>query len=163
MSKLSDAMRGVLEGRYYATLSTLNDEGSIHMTPVWYLFEDNCLFVQSNSTSRKAKNVTSRAEVSLMVDVRKLGSEKWVSASGSAEIIEGENSKSINAKILRRYLTKAGLEDARVGPVFEAGDDITIKITPQTWRSWDMKTLDDQFFGGVLSQTPATWFLPLEG
>ena len=76
MSKLSDPMRGVLEGRYYAMLATLNDGGSIHMTPVWYLFEDNCLFVSSSSMSRKVKNVTSRPEVSLMVDVRKLRSEK---------------------------------------------------------------------------------------
>ena len=163
MSKLSDPMRGVLEGRYYAMLATLNDGGSIHMTPVWYLFEDNCLFVSSSSMSRKVKNVTSRPEVSLMVDVRKLGSEKWVYASGTAEIIKGEESKSINAKIRQRYVTKAGLEDSRVGPVFEAGNDITIKITPKTWRSWDMKSLDDQLFGGILSQTPETWFLPLEG
>lgn len=163
MSKLSGPMRGILEGRYYATLATLNDDDSIHMTPVWYLFENNCLFVQSSSMSRKAKNVTSRSNASLMVDVRKLGSEKWVYASGSAEIIKGDESRRLNAKILQRYLTKAGLEDARIGPVLEAGDDISIKITPKTWRSWDMKSLDDQFFGGILGQTPEKWFLPLDG
>ncbi len=163
MSMLSDSMRGVLNGRYYATLATLNDDGSIHMTPVWYLFEDDRLFIQSSSMSRKVKNVTSRPRVSLMIDVRKLGSDKWVSASGAAEIIEGEKSKQINATILHRYLTKAGLQDPRVGPVFEAADDVTVKITPNLWRSWDVKSLDDQFFGGILGQTPETWFLPLDG
>ncbi len=163
MSTLSDSMRGVLNGRYYATLATLNDDGSIHMTPVWYLFEDDHLFVQSSSMTRKVKNVTSRPKVSLLVDVRKLGSEKWVSASGAAEIIEGEKSKEINAKILHRYLTKAGLQDPRVGPVLEAGDDVTIKITSKIWRQWDLKSLDDQFFGGILGPTPEKWFLPLDG
>jgi hypothetical protein len=33
-------MREFLNGRHYATLATLNEDGSIHLTPVWYLFED---------------------------------------------------------------------------------------------------------------------------
>jgi len=163
MAKLNDAMRRILNGRYYATLATRNDDGSTHMTPVWFLFENDRLYVQSSSMTRKAKNIMSRPEVSLMVDVRKLASEKWVCTSGTAEIMKGEESKEINAKILRRYLTKAGIEDPRVGPVFTAGDDITVRIIPRVWRSWDGKGLDEQLFGGVLRQTPETWFLPLEG
>jgi PPOX class probable F420-dependent enzyme len=163
MSELTDSMRDVLKGRYYATLATLNDDGSIHLAPVWYLFEDGCLFVGSSSASRKIKNLASRPEVSLMIDVRKLGSEKWVSASGTAELLKGEQSKPIHAKILRRYLTRTALEDSRVGPGFESGDDVIIKIIPHAWRSWDMKTLDDEFFDGLLSETPEKWFLPLEG
>jgi nitroimidazol reductase NimA-like FMN-containing flavoprotein (pyridoxamine 5'-phosphate oxidase superfamily) len=133
------------------------------MTPVWFLFENERLYVPSSSTTRKVKNITARPEVSLMVDVRKLGSEKWVYASGSAEIVSGEESKKIQAKILRRYLTNAGLEDSRVGPVMAAGDDIIIEIIPKTWRFWDMKPLDEQFFGGLLSESPEKWFLPLDG
>ena len=163
MSDLTDSMREVLKGRYFATLATLNDDGSIHLTPVWYLFEDGRIFVQSSSASRKIKNLASRPGVSLMIDVRKQGSEKWVSASGSVELLRGEESKNIQAKILRRYLTRTALEDSRVGPGFESGDDVTIKIIPHTWRSWDMKTLDDKFFDGILTETPEKWFLPLEG
>ena len=100
MSKLSNAMRDLLSGRYYATLATLNDDGSIHVIPVWFLFENDRLHVQSSSMSRKVKNVTARPDVSLMVDVRKLGSEKWVYASGRAEIVGGAESMQINAKIL---------------------------------------------------------------
>ena len=163
MSKMSDVMRDLLGGRYYATLASLNEDGSIHMTPVWFLFENDRLYVQSSSMSRKVKNVTARPNVSLMVDVRRLGSEKWVYASGRAEVVLGDESKQINARLLQRYLTKSGLEDSRVGPIFAAGDDSTIVITPQTWRSWDLKSLDEQFFGGILGQSPKKWFLPLDG
>ena len=162
MSGLTNAMREVLNGRYYATLGSINGDGSIHMTPVWFLFQDDHLYVQSSSTSRKVKNIESRPEVTLMVDVRKLGSEKWVYAAGSARILHGEDARGINANILRRYLTESGLEDPRVGPVLAAGDDVTIAMAPKTWRSWDMKSLDEQFFGGILGQSPDKWFLPLD-
>ena len=162
MSQLNDSMREFLNGRHYATLATLNADGSMHLTPVWYLFEDERLFVESAASDRKVRNLLARPQASLLVDSRRQGSERWVSASGTAEIIRGERSKAINAKILQRYLTTAGLEDPRVGPVFAAGSEVTIGLTPQLWRSFDLKRFDEQFFGGILGQTPERWFLPLD-
>ena len=162
MSMPTDSMRTFLSGRHYATLATLNEDGSIHLTPVWYLFESECLFVEAVSSDRKVSNISARARTSLVVDSRKLGSEEWVSASGTAEIIRGQQSVELNARIRQRYLTTAGREDPRVGPVFAAGDDVTIGVTPNSWRAWNLKSLDDQYFGGILGEMPQEWFLPLD-
>jgi hypothetical protein len=54
------------------------------------------------------------------------------------------------------------MEDPRVGPVFAAASEVTIGLTPQAWRSFDLKSFDDQFFGGLLGQTPEQWFLPVD-
>jgi PPOX class probable F420-dependent enzyme len=155
-------MREFLNELHYATLATLNEDGSIHLTPVWYLFENECLFIDTASSDRKVRNILARSEASLVVDSRKPGSEQWVSASGMAEIIHGERSKALNTKILQRYLTKAGQEDPRVGPVLTGAVDVTISLRPHSWRSWHLKSLDDQFFGGILGQTPQQWFLPID-
>jgi PPOX class probable F420-dependent enzyme len=155
-------MREFLDGPHYATLATLNEDGSIHLTPVWYLFENDCFFVSTGSSSRKVRNILARPKASIVVDSRKLESTRWVSASGTAEIIRGERSKEINTKIDQRYLTKVALEDPRVGPVMEAAGDVTISLTPHSWQSWDLKSLDDQFFGGILRENPEKWFLPLD-
>ena len=163
MTKLTDSMREFLNGRRYATLATLNEDGSIHLTPVWYLFEDERFFAETAGSSRKVRNILARPQASILVDSRrKLGSEGWVGASGTAEIIRGERSQEINAKILKRYVTKAALEDPRVGPVFAAAGEVTISVTPHSWQSWELKSLDDQYFGGILGQTPEKWFLPLD-
>ena len=162
MSKLSDSMREFLNGRHYATLATLNEDGSIHLTPVWYLFENEHLFIETASSDRKVRNILARPKASLVVDSRKLGSEQWVSAAGMAEIIRGERSKELNAKIQERYLTKAGQEDPRVGPIFAAAVDVTIGLRAYSWRSWDLKSLDGPFFGGILGKTPQQWFLPVD-
>ncbi len=151
-----------LQGRRYAVLASQNDDGSIHLTPVWYLFEDGQLFVETSATSRKARNVLARPTASLLVDVRIPGSERWVSASGSVQVLRGEASRALNDRILRRYLTKEALQHPTVGPVMAAADDVTICLRPAQWRSWDAKTFDTRFFGGILAETPQKWFLPLD-
>lgn len=162
MSKLNDSMREFLKGRHYATLATLNGDGSIHLTPVWYLFEDGRFFVSTSSSSRKVRNILARPEASLVVDSRKLGSEHWISSSGTAEILKGKQSEEVYKKILQRYITRAGLEDPSVGPVFAAAGEVIISLTPHSWRSWELKSLDDEYFGGILRQTPEKWFLPVD-
>jgi PPOX class probable F420-dependent enzyme len=162
MAKLNDAMREFLNGCHYATLATFNAGSSIHLTPVWYLFTDDCLFV-ATADDLKMKNVLARPQASLVVDSRRQqGAERWVSATGTAEIIRGERSTDINTKILQRYLTAAGHKDPRVGAVFAAAGTATIGLRPQSWRAWDLKRDDEQFFGGLLGQTPERWFLPVE-
>ena len=103
MTQLSDAMRAFLNGRHYATFATLNADGSMHLTPVWSLLADECLFVETAAADRKVRNILARPQASLLVDSRRRpGAERWVSASGTAEIIRGERSKAINAQIQQR-------------------------------------------------------------
>lgn len=162
MSNLSDASRQVLEGRHYATLATHNVDGTILLTPVWYLFDSGKFYVGSLSTSRKVRNLTARNDATIMVDIRRPGMDAWVSASGQVEIITGEVSQQTNARIFRRYLTRDALEDSQIGPLFAAVDDITICLTPQKWRSWNSRDVDQQYFGGKLSSSPEKWFRPLD-
>jgi PPOX class probable F420-dependent enzyme len=163
MATLTDEMRAVLEGRHYATLATQDPDGSIHLTPVWYLFEDDALFMECPSASRKARNVAARPSATVVIDTRRPGSESWVSGSGPAELLQGEAARSINARILRRYLTSDAIENPRIGPAFAAVDDVTIRVKPTRWRSWSAKAVDEQFFDGILGATPSKWFLPLDG
>ena len=159
MSEINDSILEFLNGRHYATLATLNDDGTIYLTPVWYLFEEGQFYVETSPSSRKARNVLARPQASIVVDSRrKQGDERWVSASGKAEIISGNRFEEIAAKILNRYITKEGLEDPRVGPGFSAGGGVAISITPDRVGSWEFKDLDDQYFGGVLRKTPEKWF-----
>jgi PPOX class probable F420-dependent enzyme len=162
MAKLTDFMRELLVGRHYATLATQDLDGSVHLTPVWYLFENEAIYVECPSTSRKARNVAARPKASIMIDTREPGTERWVSASGPAELIEGEASRTINSRIVARYLTKAAIEDPRIGPAFAAVDDATIHLKPARWRGFRAADVDGQFFGGILGATPEKWFLPLD-
>ena len=146
--------QGILRGRYIATLGTENADGTIHLTAVWYMFDDGYFFVATSSKSRKARNLAARPKASLMVDVRKQGAERGVAAVGTVDLISGKESQEINRRIHSRYMSAAAMSDPDVGPVFASFDDITLRITPVSWSSWDMAELDAQALGGKLGRTP---------
>jgi hypothetical protein len=115
---LDPTFQELLRGRYIAALGTENADGTIHLTAVWYLFEDGYLFIATSSQSRKARNIAARAKASLMVDVRKPGAERGVNGAGKAELISGEQSEEMNRRIHSRYMSAAAMTDPHVGPVF---------------------------------------------
>ncbi len=150
----------ILMGRLIATLGTENEDGSIHLTAVWYLFDDGCLYVATSSRTRKARNVAARPKASLMVDIRRPGSERGLVAVCTTGVIAGEGSREINARIHLRYVSEAALADPRLGGTMAAMDDVTLRLTPTCWYAWDMGTLDDTIFGGAM-KTPG-YLLPLD-
>jgi len=158
---LTPAFKELLQGRYIATLGTKNADGAIHLTAVWYLFEDGCLFIATSSKSKKARNLMARPDASLMVDARKPGAQCGVTITGTVEVISGAQSEQINRRIHSRYLSVEAMSDPQVGPVFASFDDVTLRFTPVSSFTWDMAELDSQAFGGRLGQTPS-YMLPLD-
>ncbi|HEY2942188.1 MAG TPA: pyridoxamine 5'-phosphate oxidase family protein [Vicinamibacteria bacterium] len=162
MAGLPDWAASFLAQRRIATLGTLDEDGSPHLTPVWFLFREQQFFVGCASSSRKARNAAARPTASLLVDTRTAGAERWVSGAGPVTILRGNEARPIVAAIQERYLTAEALRDPRIGPGFAAADDIALWIRPAQWRSWAAADLDAQFFGGVLTKEPKKWFRPLD-
>jgi uncharacterized protein YhbP (UPF0306 family) len=158
---LDPALQQLLRGRYIATLATENADSTIHLTAVWYLFESGHLFVATSSKSRKARNVSALPKASLMVDVRRPGAERGLTAAGKVELISGSQSQEINRRIHSRYMSATAIADPKIGPVFASFDDVSLRLTPTSWITWDMSVLDAQAFGGRLGKTPG-YLLPLD-
>jgi len=162
MATLTDVLvRQLLEGRNIASLASENPDGSIHMVAVWYWFDGTHVYVATSSRSRKARNLQSNPRVSVMIDSRDPAASYGATVAGTAQILTGDVSRKSNEEIHRKYLSKAALADARVGPVFAAWDDVTIQIAPASVIAWDMREADRQFFGGVMEKNPA-YLLPLQ-
>jgi PPOX class probable F420-dependent enzyme len=162
MASLSDALvKQLLNGRYVASFATHNPDGSIHMVAVWYWFDGANVFVATSSRSRKARNLQSDPRISLMIDARAPSASYGVTLAGTAQVLTGESSRICNAKIHHKYLSEAALADPRVGAVFAAWDDVTVRLTPISVIGWDMRQADRQVFGGAFESNPA-YLLPLE-
>jgi len=159
--ELTASLGEFLDGRHIATIATENSDGSVHMTAVWYMFEDGRLYVATSSKTKKARNLVARPKASLMIDFRKPGKERGVTAAGTTDLISGRESQEINHRIHARYLSVEALTDPGIGAVLAAFDDVTIRLTPASWISWDMAVLDAQAFGGRLGGTPG-YMLPAD-
>jgi nitroimidazol reductase NimA-like FMN-containing flavoprotein (pyridoxamine 5'-phosphate oxidase superfamily) len=139
-------------------LATYNPDGSIHVVPLSYIFEDGRFFFATSSSSRKARNLADRPKAMVTVDDR--STLEWISATGTAELIRGQHSREINARLYRRSWTEAGL--AAVGPLLEKNEDVTIAITPRRWSAWDIQST---FFAalqeaGIPLDDAESWFRP---
>ena len=154
-------LQELLQRRLIATLGTEAADGSIHLTAVWFLFEENSFYIATSSRTKKARNILAKGKASLMVDMRKPGTERGLTVAGKAELLTGDRSKQLNRRIHSRYLSAAAMADPRIEPVFASFDDVTIRLTPESWFTWDMATLDAQAFGGRLGGTPG-YLLPLD-
>jgi PPOX class probable F420-dependent enzyme len=130
------AMRDVLDQQLYALLASRNPDGSIHAVPVVYLYADEQLLIATSSTTRKARNIAARSDVTVTVDDRE--NTRWVSAVGRAELISGVRSRALNQRLYRRWMTPHGLDV--VGRILAEDEDVTIVVTPQRWLSWDIES-----------------------
>jgi PPOX class probable F420-dependent enzyme len=162
MASASDPLvQELLNGRFVATLATVNPDGAPHMVSVWYLWDAGRLYVATSSRSRKARNIKERPKASLMIDSRDPQASRGVTAICSAKILSGETSQAVNLRIHQRYLSQAALADPRIGPVFAQWDDVTLELTPTSFFAWDMREADLQVMGGAFAEHPG-YLLPLE-
>ena len=151
MGELTDTVRSFLAERRYAVLATHDPDGGIHLTPIWFLFEDDCFYFASSSGSRKVKNVERKFSASVVVDAREPGRERWVSASGPVEILSDGEAQSINTRVRRRYLAPEAL-DGPIEAALKAADDVTLRLAPTAWRSW----------AAEIGESPERWFLAVD-
>jgi nitroimidazol reductase NimA-like FMN-containing flavoprotein (pyridoxamine 5'-phosphate oxidase superfamily) len=159
--QLDPSLHELLQRRLIATLATKNADETIHLTAVWFLFEENSFYIATSSETKKARNILAKPKASLMVDLRKPGTERGITAACKAELLSGDRSKQLNRRIHSRYLSAAAMADPGIKPVFASFDDVTIRLTLESSFSWDMATLDAQAFGGRLGGTPG-YLLPLD-
>jgi hypothetical protein len=142
--------RSLLEGRHIASLATQRADGSLHLTAIWYLYQDGLLYFPTSSTSQKARNVAVNPHATAMIDTRTPGHEQGVMASGPTSIIDGEQGRALVAAAQRRYLTTKALSDPVVGPAYATFDDVVIALTPMRWTTWDIGQMNEAHFGGKL-------------
>jgi PPOX class probable F420-dependent enzyme len=149
MAELDDVALKILSGRRVAALATQNRDGSIHLTAVWYLYKDGNIYVATGSNSRKLRNIESHPFASVMVDTRKPGFEYGLTASGPATAIRGDEAKVLCKAIHEKYMTEKARSDPEMS-IFFTYDDVVIRLSPQSWTSWDMGQVNNQFLQGKL-------------
>ena len=141
MSADISAITEFLSGIYIASVATQNRDGSMHVVPIWYLFEDGALFLPTSPGSVKIRNVTERPVASVMVDSRGPGPLRAASAQGRAEVLDEKAAKEINQRCWARYCTPAGLADPDIGGLLASHDTVCIKVTPDHWIWFDMSPM----------------------
>lgn len=98
---LTPAIRRILAGeRRYATIATINPDGSPHQVVTWYLLRDDHIVINSRAGRRWPTNVLRDPRVSFTVPE----GANYVTLSGEAQLADdGEQAQADIAEMARRY------------------------------------------------------------
>jgi nitroimidazol reductase NimA-like FMN-containing flavoprotein (pyridoxamine 5'-phosphate oxidase superfamily) len=142
-----------------ANLATLDDDGSIHLLPMWFLRVGNDICIPTSHHTHKYRNLRARPHASVTIDVSRAGLNlKGVLIRGRVELVEGEEARRINRSIHLKYVTPDALSDPSVASYLSKGDDVTVKVHMDHVVSWN---LADSKVGQALGI--GGWFRPLDG
>lgn len=128
--KLSAQVRDFLAAPRYATIATLNADGSVHQTVVWYLLRDDQLVLNSKVGRRWPTNLLRDARLSLTVE----DGLDYVTLEGTAEpLTDQAQAQADIAEMAHRYDPPDAAE--RVIAVFRRQQRISFHFRPQTMHT----------------------------
>jgi nitroimidazol reductase NimA-like FMN-containing flavoprotein (pyridoxamine 5'-phosphate oxidase superfamily) len=122
-----------------ANLATLDDDGSIHLLPMWFLRVGDDICIPTSHQTHKYRNLQARPRASVMIDLSREGLNlKGVLIRGKVELLEGEEARRTNRLIHLKYVTLEALSDNTVASYLSRGDDITVKVHMDHLVSWNL-------------------------
>jgi nitroimidazol reductase NimA-like FMN-containing flavoprotein (pyridoxamine 5'-phosphate oxidase superfamily) len=142
-----------------ANLATIDEDGGIHLLPMWFLRMGNDICIPTSHHTHKYRNLRARPRASVMIDISKAGLNlKGVLIRGQVDLAEGEEAQRINRCIHLKYVTTDALKDPSVAFYLSKGDDVTVKVHMDRLISWN---LSDSKAGRALGV--GGWFHLLDG
>jgi general stress protein 26 len=142
-----------------ANLATIDEDGGIHLLPMWFLRMENDICIPTSRHTHKYKNLRARPCATVMIDVSRAGLDlKGVLIRGKVELVGGEEARQVNRSIHLKYVTPEALSEPSVASYLSKGDDVTVKIHMDSLISWN---LSDSKAGRALRA--GGWFHTLDG
>ncbi len=142
-----------------ANLATLDNDGSIHLLPMWFMRVGDDICIPTSHQTHKYRNLQARPRASVMIDLSRDGLNlKGVLIRGRVELVKGEEAQRINHLIHLKYVNPEAFSDDSVASYLSRGDDITVKVHMDSLVSWN---LADSKAGKALRA--CGWSRPLDG
>jgi len=137
-----------------ARVATIRDDGYPHVTPLWYHWDGEHLYLILGHVERPHRhiaNLRQNDKVTLVIDrdvrpeTKSLFEAQAVSIRGRAKLLTDEKTQvDIVSKLLKRYgfggAVKAVLEDGKPGK-----NRVIAKIKPEKIIAWNFEKLDSAY------------------
>ena len=117
-------------------VSSVGPDGTPHIIPIWYVYENGKLYLSTGPQSIKVRNLRANNKVAFCVDVGEAFYDlKAVVGKGTAKILTDKKfNDEIGKKILLKYL---GDLNSPAAKQLASLEHVVIEITPTTETSWD--------------------------
>jgi PPOX class probable F420-dependent enzyme len=135
----SKVAQETLNARLIANLATFRPDGTIHLVPMWFLWDGEAIVLPTFGESRKAKNLKADPRATVMIDHSRGGFDvHGITLTGRVEIVEPPESLPLIRQIHLRYITPTGMAKDSIGGHLQ-GDDVALRLIPERVSTWDMR------------------------
>ncbi len=119
-------------------LGTIDESGEPNVHPVWYLYDNGKLYVETAKTAKKTKNIRNKNSVYFCVD-DEIMPYKGVRGKGTVRILEDIQSNiPLAEKIMIKYTGNLENEVAKfLMDGVKNGFSVLLEITPKYFATWD--------------------------
>jgi len=128
-------------GKLNLLLGTIDDKGEPNVHPVWYLYENGKLYIETSKTAKKANNARNKNTIYFCIDDETMP-YKGVRGKGTIKILDEVNANiPIAEKIMIKYTGNLENEVAKfLMDGVKNGLSILLEITPKYFATWDHST-----------------------
>ncbi|MFB5631319.1 MAG: pyridoxamine 5'-phosphate oxidase family protein [Nitrosopumilaceae archaeon] len=122
-------------------LGTLDEMGDPNVHPVWYLYDNEKLYVETNKTSKKINNIRNHDSIYFCIDDEKMP-YKGVRGKAIAKVLDDVDTNiPIAEKIMIKYTGNLENEVAKfLMDGVKNGFSVILEITPKYFATWDHST-----------------------
>lgn len=126
MAAFSAKAEAFLKGKHFAKIATLMKDGAPHVTPIWYVYDDGKLIINTTTDRVKFRNISRDPRVSFLVD----DGYPYLMILGKARVAtERDPLKDIEALAIRYTGEEAGKKSAR--QTYWKQKRVSIEIVPE--------------------------------
>ncbi len=122
-----------------ARLATASLDAQPHVVPVWFLWEDDAVWVSSYRSTRKIGDLERNPKCAIVIDVEQgQGQVSAVMIEGTAELVSvprGETRARIE-RVYIKYLGPQGVLAPDPQSWLDSEENLLIKITPKRIKTW---------------------------
>lgn len=128
---LTPAQAEFLAGRHYASVATLDDDGSPRQAVVWYRLEaDGRILLNSRLPRRWPRNLLRDGRVAIAIPDARTG-QRWLGFTGVVdETVEDLAQARDDIVALARRYSADGSVDAETEAAFRSQERITFRVRP---------------------------------
>lgn len=118
-------------------LGTVDEKGDPNINPVWYLHENNRLYIATPNQSKKAQNVLRKNTVYFSIDDESFP-YKGVKGKGTVIFLDDPSEKlAIAEKIITKYMGNLENDIGRfIISQIKQGNEAILEITPRFYSAW---------------------------
>ena len=122
-------------------LGTIDNKGEPNVHPVWYLYDNGKLFVETSKTSLKVRNIKNKNTVYFCIDDE---TKPYKGVRGKATVSISDNIEKntpIAEKIMIKYTGNLDNDVAKfLMDGVKNGLSVLLEITPKYFATWDHST-----------------------